>query len=328
MSHAPADEKAFIKYFGDAPEFPPGINPPQAIKKRAPSDGNGVFVFDIRWTLPPRPAGGYNYGDYVTQFKEWLTDIASDHYIFQFECRNPETGVNTHIQCYAHTTVKDRPNTVRRKLIEFVNTYQPEPCFHVAHCSTAGQAALKKYAMKHDTRVDGPYADHYIYDGQDLPNINQLHPWQSHIYSEGKLPPSKENREINWVFDDAGNSGKTAICKLMAFRLDVPCITFATSRHMMDVISANRFKAMYTFDLTRTKPAEVKMDDLYSVLEQLKNGHLTKTMGGSQQWMQMPARVWVFSNYQPDLSKLSSDRFVVWKISAGQMFVTHHAKDA
>lgn len=286
--------------------------------KSESDSNNGVYYFDIRWTLPPKPLTGYDYDGIAKSFRMFLSAITADRYIFQFECNNPLTGVNTHIQCSAHLKVKNRQSTVLNALITHTATKQPGPCYHVAVCSTNGRDALAKYTMKPNSRINGPYADHPIYMGQDLPNIHDLKPWQARIFEEaGK--EDIEKRTINWVFDQGGNTGKTTICKYLQYHHQIPTINFATARHMMDVIAANRYKPMYCFDLTRTKPAEVKMDDLYSVLEQIKNGQLTKTMNKPEQWMQMPARVWVFSNYKPDLAKLSTDRFKIWEIAEGEL---------
>lgn len=290
----------------------------------APKKDSGIYYFDIRYTLPPRPVSGYSYEDISHDFKEFLLKQEGDKFIFQFECNTPLTGVNTHIQCYLHCKVKQLASTLLNKL----KAWDPHPgrpgaMYHVAPASDNGKAALSKYAMKANSRVAGPYADHYVYMGQDLVQSHELYEWQNILVQQAKLPPGKENRVINWLYDEKGCSGKSMIAKYLDYHHDVPTIQFASSRHMMDIISANRYKSMYVFDLTRTKAAEVKMDDLYSVVEQLKNGTLQKTMNKPEKWHQMPARVWVFSNYPPDQKKLSNDRWCIWTISANKLFCTN-----
>lgn len=278
------------------------------------SKESGLFHFDVRYTLPVYAVGTQpDYAVEVALFKEFLAAVDADKYMFQFE--RPTAG-NLHIQAFIHVDVRRRTSTVLNRLMEtYHERQQPAPMFHVAPCSASGKTALAKYVMKPETRVDGPYADHFIYMGQDLPPTAELYPYQLELVLEATKPPSKENRSINWLSDTQGNMGKSTICKYLRHYHQVPTIQFASAWNMMEVISANRHRPMYVFDLTRTKPVDVKMDDLYSIMEQLKTGNLQKTKGKVESWLQMPARVWVFSNYMPDTSKLTGDRWLIWNIS-------------
>lgn len=274
---------------------------------------NGVFYFDIRYTLPTGTPDVACSGHSDT-FKDFLRKQGADKYIFQYERPNSTPGVNLHIQCYAHLKVKQRAQSLLSKLKELYPG-QPDPCYHCRPASTAGRVALSDYTSKPESRVAGPYADHYLYRGQDLPPYGALYLWQQALVTQARLPPTTDNRTIRWLVDEKGNSGKSTICKWLAYHADTPTIQFAAAWNMMEVISANRHKRMYVFDLTRTKPADVKMDDLYSILEQLKNGTMQKTKGKVESWLQMPASVWVMSNYKPDTTKLSKDRWDILTIA-------------
>lgn len=115
-------------------------------------------------------------------------------------------------------------------------------------------------------------------------------------------------RSIIWYTDIVGGCGKTAFCRYAI--ANVPDVLFVSSGSAKDilyqVIKTKRDPRIVIFNLPRT--AEGAMS--YSAIEQLKDGLLFsgKYEGGVKLFP--PPHVIIFSNFFPDLSKLSLDRWV------------------
>lgn len=73
---------------------------------------------------------------------------------------------------------------------------------------------------------------------------------------------------------------------------------------------------MYVLDIPRTIAKTEHLDEVYSLLESLKNGVLESSMygDGSMSLMMAPPLIWVFSNSYPETNKLSQDRWQVFTL--------------
>lgn len=129
-------------------------------------------------------------------------------------------------------------------------------------------------------------------------------PWQQVIVDLVKSPA--DSRSVNWIVDLEGNQGKTYLAKhLVAEHNAFYC---GGGRHA-DIIHAYNGEPVIVFDFVRDKEDQVP----YGVIEALKNGLVfsakynscTKTRVGE-------AHIIVFSNFEPDQTKLSRDR---WRIT-------------
>lgn len=75
-------------------------------------------------------------------------------------------------------------------------------------------------------------------------------------------------------------------------------------------------KNIYFIDLPPTPEKKDKMEDLISVLEEIKNGHVMSTMYGSGRCLLMPhPHIVIFSNQALNYSFLSKDRWKVYEIT-------------
>lgn len=231
-----------------------------------------------------------------------LTSLC-DKFVYQLE--EAPTTKSTHFQCYLHLKQKDRESSVLKKLA----AEGLEQKMFVKRSSNAGKRALKKYCMKKDTRIAGPWADKKIYLGHDL--IKKLRPWQleleAKLVNDGNIDP----RVIYWFYDKQGGAGKTSFAKYMMFHHDIITLTFADAKDLLYVVSKFQNRSAYIFDLSRTKGGKSSMSEIYQALEAVKNGYFISQKYESDIVMMQIPHVVVFSNHMPDVDCLSKDR---WRI--------------
>lgn len=283
----------------------------------AGADGkeNGVRYHSVRLTLPQGclPTGELFKG-YQSLFNEWIKSKAC-HWIYQ--CEDPtQKGENIHFQGWMHTDPKVRSDQLRVSLWHtcLAGELKAYPLCHVSPASKDGIAALKKYAMKNATRIGGPWQDA---DGPEAIKVldeKMFYAWQKEMNEWVAVAP--DDRTILWLTDTEGNGGKTQWAKYW-FTKGACVLRYAKANDMADIIASNKHKRLYIFDLSRTKPADFKMDDLYSLCEALKDGMITSGKFKSVTWAQNTAHVVVLSNFHPNRGTLSHDRLKEWWLDNG-----------
>lgn len=179
--------------------------------------------------------------------------------------------------------------------------------------STDGIAALQAYAMKEDTRIAGPWADHPIYRGQDLNMMSSPFPWQKDILDRVALSPN--DRKIMWINDEGGNVGKSKLLKFMCYKKLAKRVPLGNATQLKTNVIVQGPARCYCVDMPRTTGTTEKMQDLISTLEEIKNGWVCSAMYGKHQELFMePPHVIVFSNVPPPLGLMSVDRWEVFKV--------------
>lgn len=233
------------------------------------------------------------------QFKQHF-----DKWIFQLE-RGERKG-KLHFQIFCHVKTKTRSQALGRTLgSDF-------PGIDFRPCSAKGKDALKRYCMKEDTRVQGPWASASVYTGRDLPT--ELFPWQKSVKNTiVDHPPDR--RKIYWFYDKAGGSGKSTFAKYMFFHHQVITITFGDAKDLLHLVSKFPGRKAYLFDLSRTKGGKTSMSDIYQALEAIKNGYFCSTKYDSSYVAMDIPHVFVFSNHFPKVDALSYDRWVIVDLS-------------
>lgn len=316
------DDESDLKVLTDVKTLPAAHSNPSvatdALERivSAISQGSPVYHHSVRWSLPSGSSKADCTGKYRELFTGWLGTVA-DHYLFQLEDSKGD-GVNVHFQGYLHTKDKIRSPQL---MFSLMNTCKQDGQtlfqFNVSPASKTGQEALRLYCMKPDTRIGGPWSDRLIYTGADVKENYQPHVWQESM--EERLLTRPNDRDVMHLYDQRGKSGKSFFAKRMCMVHKACVMSFASYRDMMDIVSNNKYKSIYIFDLSRTKPGDFKMDDLWSVVEQIKNGQLTSTKFKTNTWCQDTAHVLVMSNYPADKLKLSDDRWINLRITDGKL---------
>lgn len=179
--------------------------------------------------------------------------------------------------------------------------------------SSTGRTALSKYCMKEDTRVLGPWADTVVYLGSDLPS--KLLPYQQSLrdYILGPV----NNREILWIYDKHGNSGKSIWAKYMFYKHNILKLTWGDTSNMINLICKHGPQRAYIFDMSRTKPKAFSVQDLYNTLEDVKNGYVVNLKYETSTMAMDPPHVVVLANQRPDKGAVSLDRWNVVKLPSG-----------
>ena len=180
--------------------------------------------------------------------------------------------------------------------------------------------ASEKYASKDETRIGGPWSYPQIYRGQDLFLNLPLDPrfrWQEELKRKWEF--GMDSRSIYYIYDPAGNTGKSTFIKKFIWENADEAVILGTTFNQIALTSALIGlgpRKFYLADFPRTANKEV--GSLLAVCEGLKNGMLVSSFyGKNNTLMMMPPLVCIFSNELPDWSYLSKDRWKVFEIKRG-----------
>ena len=127
--------------------------------------------------------------------------------------------------------------------------------------------------------------------------------WQSELVA--KLSEVPDDRTIHWYYDMEGNKGKSYFAKNYA-----GSNYYVNGGKSADIFYGYEYQSVIFFDLARMKQDIVQ----YDVMEAFKNGQFYSTKYESKLVRFNVPHVVVFSNFYPDLGKLSSDRWNIIEI--------------
>jgi len=137
-----------------------------------------------------------------------------------------------------------------------------------------------------------------------------LKPWQQEVC---ELLGDQTDRKILWIYDKAGNNGKTYLAK--AILANFNC--FYTKGGKVENIAYNyNYEEYVIFDFPRDKEEYIN----YSSIEQFKDGFIQSTKYEPVLKVVKPAKVLCLANFLPEKDKLSLDRWEVKKLSNGELF--------
>lgn len=135
---------------------------------------------------------------------------------------------------------------------------------------------------------------------------SELREWQSELKERFLTDP--DDRTVEFLVDDEGNKGKSWFCQhMMSERFDdVQIIGVGKRDDLAHVIDEQ--KTIFLLDVPRDQLQFLN----YSILEMLKNGLVFSPKYESRvKLLHNQAHVCVFCNEQPDLTKLSEDRYKI-----------------
>lgn len=276
-----------------------------------------------------------------------LTDTMkkySKKWIFQLE-RGTENG-RLHYQGYLSLLKK----STQGSLAKCIQTELEG--FHLAPCSAVGEASLKTYCMKSDTKVSGPWSDKEQAD-QDA---EKLKPYRSNcefdpaemyadILSNPRPfqrsltnmtdPDLQNNRTIIWVGDMHGNLGKTHWANYMSDVKGAEFHTYGKTTDVANVITQRPRSRLYIFNLPRAKPKDAILGDLLNLMEQLKDGRVCNYKYKGDIFKLRPPHVVCLANYFPTFKEAkdlaSMDRWKFFEITPDyklKPYVIHEHVDA
>lgn len=118
---------------------------------------------------------------------------------------------------------------------------------------------------------------------------------------------AQNERKVTWVVDRVGGKGKTFLAK----KLSTEGAFYVNGGKASDIAYAYNYEKTVVFDLTRQQSEFVN----YNTIESFKNGMLFSPKYDSQMKVFPSCKVIVFSNYMPELNKLSADRWDIMDLN-------------
>lgn len=151
-----------------------------------------------------------------------------------------------------------------------------------------------------------------IHQAVMVPPVAQLYPWQDRVIRMVEGPV--DDRKIVWILDPVGNCGKTWLCKKLVAEFGASFFTNAKTAdiiHGVDFHPTPGHKPIALFNLTRSCEGGVN----YAPIEQLKDGIGFSGKYDSKMKTWSVPHVICFSNFPPDTTKLSKDRWIIMRVS-------------
>ncbi|AXH76395.1 MAG: putative viral replication protein [Cressdnaviricota sp.] len=113
-----------------------------------------------------------------------------------------------------------------------------------------------------------------------------------------------DNREVNWIYDEDGNTGKSYLSKYLQLTED---IYYITGGKQNDILYGYEGQEIVIIDLARTYADN--LEHIYTIIENLKNGMYLSTKYETIQKIFKVPHIIVMANFRPDKTKLSRDRW-------------------
>lgn len=136
------------------------------------------------------------------------------------------------------------------------------------------------------------------------PNKISLRLWQKSIL---EILPLQDNRKILWVIDEKGNTGKTFLANYLMANYNA---FYSRGGKGVDIAHAYDYQDYVIFDYPREHEEFVN----YSIIEQFKDGRIWSPKFDSELKITRSPKVICFSNFNPDQSKMSKDRWVIKRV--------------
>lgn len=150
-----------------------------------------------------------------------------------------------------------------------------------------------------------------------------LHPWQQSVVDQ--LNMEVHPREVNWVWETVGNTGKSTLASYLEVMHDALVLEPAGKKDLAYIISQTiGLRKIVIFDLARCQEPDNQdkfnpLAGLYNICEGLKNGCITNTKYESKRMRVNVPHVWVFANFLPDMTKWSKDRYKIYNIEENNL---------
>lgn len=138
--------------------------------------------------------------------------------------------------------------------------------------------------------------------------MHPLRPWQQALYDNLKREP--DSRQIFFIVDPIGNSGKTWFGHYYCFLHENAQVLLPGKKADM-AYALNPLSRVVFVDAPRSKQGEYIQ---YDLLEDIKNGYVFCSKYESRVKQMQPCHVVVFMNEDPDMNKLSKDRYVLRRV--------------
>lgn len=199
--------------------------------------------------------------------------------------------------------------------IEFKKKHRPKEIFDNERIHWE-PSVVKKDAMKANFNYIKKEGGEMWINGQYFKPIIESHnlrPWQQMVFNLAMTEP--DPRQINWIWEPKGNTGKSWLCKYLCLKADAIMISNKGSDMKNMILNYIDKKCGYPRLILIDIPRSV--DDVYisySGIEEIKNGcFFSSKYEGGQVLMPSP-HIFIFSNKAPDKDVFSNDRWNIIKL--------------
>jgi len=125
------------------------------------------------------------------------------------------------------------------------------------------------------------------------------------------------SREILWIFDPIGNTGKSKYTKYQVFKQNAHVLSWDNQRDLFYARKANQRKRTVFFDFTRSTPKFVDPNEVFSTIETIKNGLMFSGKYESGDVITSIPHIICMSNFLPsNPGLLSQDRWMLFRIGS------------
>jgi len=231
-----------------------------------------------------------NPDETAAQLAQLLQLLEPKAYVYQLE--KGENGTPHYQGAVYLKNAQVRPDHLNKKI-------------HWERCKSWVKAI--RYCSKEDTRVDGPWTFNVCLPAK-LDIITELRPWQREVYNE--LLKKPDDRKILWLWESTGNAGKTAMARYICNHFEAIYLNGKGSdaKYAVSVvIGKGRPLDVVVFGYPRSSSEYVN----YGSIEEIKDGIFFNSKYESGMVMYNSPHVLVFSNEEPDYTKMSADRWDV-----------------
>lgn len=282
------------------------------------------------WVFTLMQGGEYNCLPASSKVGEAL-ERHSDKFVFQLE-KCPTTGREHYQGCFI-TRIRKRHRTILFDLAVDMGV-DTERLTIDRMQGTWDQAV--EYCSKDESRIG--MKTHYSkmlkeenakkYKGRDLSVFDEkgFYPWQASLYEaifeDGTYNiKGTSGREVIWIEDLCGNTGKSLFTKFLCFNnSNITKLAFGSGSQMRAAIVEEGPQECYIIDIPRRLCNDDFENNIYSVIEDLKNGFIKSSMYGKPKTLFMePPVVIIFSNFICPTEKLSIDRWKIYSIMYNEL---------
>ncbi len=156
-----------------------------------------------------------------------------------------------------------------------------------------------------------------IYTNLDMEDFNEYDTiewkeWQKEVI-ETVEKPCKEDRKINWIWDDKGNVGKSYLTKYL-MRVENALVVEGKKSDIFHQIAKRKEEGIAISLVIIDVPRSSFNNISYSAIECIKNGFISSGKYEGGQYTFKSPHIYIFANQEPDLSKFSKDRWNIKKL--------------
>lgn len=132
-----------------------------------------------------------------------------------------------------------------------------------------------------------------------------LYDWQQNIID---TLHQQNDRQILWVYDKNGNSGKSTLCKYIYIQYKA---FYTSATKAQDITYQYQGEQIILFDFSRHNQEYIN----YGLIENFKNGLVTSTKYETTNKLTLDPKILIFSNELPDLNKWTEDRYQIAELN-------------